>query len=64
VVTKNSADSATFQFVSKYLPLREEIVYNILYTVSTQQLQYSDIMYAVGYNVATCFDCKPSSSGQ
>jgi len=28
---------------------------NILYTVSTQH-QYSDIMYAIGYTVATCFD--------
>ena len=26
--------------------------------------QYSDIMYAIGYTVATCFDRKPSSSGQ
>jgi len=45
--------------VSKYL-----LMYNILYTVSTQQLQYSDITYAVGYTVATCFDSKRSSSGQ
>jgi len=29
-------------------------LYNILYTVSTQQHQYSDIMYAVGYSMATC----------
>jgi len=35
----------------------------MLYTVSTQH-QYSDIMYAVGYTVATCFDRKRSSSGQ
>jgi len=33
-------------------------------TVSTQQHQYSDIMYAKGYTVATCFNCKRSSSGQ
>ena len=39
-------------------------LYNILYTVNTQQYQYSDIMYAVGYTVATCFDPKRSSSGQ
>ena len=37
---------------------------NILYTVNTQQHQYSDIMYAVGYAVAACFDRKRSSSGQ
>jgi len=39
-------------------------VYNILHTISTQQYQYSDIMYAIGYTVATCFDRKRSSSGQ
>ena len=36
----------------------------VLYTVSTQQHQYSNIMYAIGYIVATCFDRKRSSSGQ
>jgi len=36
----------------------------ILYTVSTQQHQYSDIMYAIGYTVATYFDHKQSPSGQ
>jgi len=37
----------------------------MLYTVSKQQHQYSDIMYVynVGYTVATCFDAKRSSSG-
>jgi len=38
-------------------------LYNILYTVSTQH-QYNDIMYAIGYTVATCFDRKRPSSGQ
>ena len=38
-------------------------LYNILYTVSTQQHQYNVIMYAIGYTVATCFDRKLSSSG-
>jgi len=32
--------------------------YNILYTSSPQQHQYSNIMYAIGYTVATCFDRK------
>ena len=41
-----------------------KFLYNILYTVSTQQHQYSDIMYAIGYTVATCFDRKRSSSDQ
>ena len=36
-------------------------VNNILYTVSTQQHQYSNIMYAIGYNVATCFDRKQAN---
>ena len=41
-------------------------LYNILYTVSTQQRRYSDIMYAIGYTVATffiyyfIFHCKPN----
>jgi len=35
-----------------------------IYTVSTQQHQYSNIMFAVGYTVATCFNRKWSSSGQ
>ena len=30
----------------------------IIYTVSTQQHQYSNTMYAIGYTVATCFDRK------
>ena len=29
------------------------ILYNKLYTVSTQQHQYSNIMYAIGYTMAT-----------
>jgi len=33
----------------------------MLYTVSTQQHQYSNIMYAIGYTVATCFDRQRSS---
>jgi len=33
----------------------------IIYTVSTQQHQYSNIMYVTGYTVATCFDRKRSS---
>ena len=39
------------------------ILYNILHTVSTQH-QYSNIMYAIGYTMATCFDRKRSSTGQ
>jgi len=39
-------------------------LYNILYTVSTQQHQYSNITHAIGYTMATCFDRKRSSSGQ
>ena len=41
-----------------------DIFYKILYTISTQQHQYSNIMYAIGYTVATCCDRKRSSSGQ
>jgi len=40
------------------------LLYNTLYTVSTQQHQCSDIIYAIGYTVAKCFDRKRSSSGQ
>ena len=36
----------------------------MLYTVSTQQHQYSDIMRAIGYTVATGFDRERSSSDQ
>jgi len=32
-------------------PVAQKQLYNILYTVSTQQRQYSDIMYAIGYTV-------------
>jgi len=39
-------------------------LYNILYKVSTQQHKYNDIMYAIDYIMATCFDRKRSSSGQ
>jgi len=39
-------------------------VNNILYTVRTQEHQYSNIMYATSYTMATCFDRKQSSSGQ
>ena len=39
-------------------------LYNTLHTVSTQQHQYSDIIYAIGYTLATCFDRKRSSSSQ
>jgi len=38
-----------------------KFLYNILHTVSTQQRQYSNIMYATGYIVATSFDRKRSS---
>ena len=31
-------------------------VNNALYTISTQQRQSSNIMYAIGYTMATCFD--------
>jgi len=40
------------------------LLYDILYTVSTQQHPYRDIMYAIVYTVATCFDRKRSSSGR
>jgi len=45
-------------------PITCSILYNILYTVSTQQYRYSNIMYVIGYTMATCFDRKRSSSGQ
>ena len=54
--TSGLIDSCGMNYI---LPL-----YNILYTVSTQQQKYSNIMYAIGYTVATCFDRKRSSSGQ
>jgi len=34
---------------SQDLPNTDTLLYNILYTVSTQQHQYSNIMYAIGY---------------
>jgi hypothetical protein len=36
-------------------PKQEVQVYNILYTVSTQQHQYSDIMYAIGKKKSASF---------
>jgi len=50
-------------FFDRSHPVVQLQLYNILYTVSTQQ-QYSYIMNAIGYTVATCFDRKRSSSGQ
>jgi len=40
------------------------VVQYIIYRQYATIYQYSDIKYALDYNVATCFDRKRSSSGQ